>query len=557
VIVQPAFQAGFPLHALGWNLAVAGQSPFSYFWTQNGVPIQDDGHHGNSSTPNLVVNNFGPDDAGLYQVVITNLAGSVTSAVAQVVIHAVNASGGNPVPPFLSWATAATNIQDAVNVAGPGDIVLVTNGTYSSGGVVVGGLTNRVMLNQPITLISVNGYKSTIIQGAWDPASTNGPDAVRCVWVGIGAVANGFTLENGGTLAAGDYSVISGGGIWGNYSTNAFVLGCELTNNSAVQGGGAAYATVNNSLVVGNFASFGGGAFYSSLNNCTVMNNQALNISQGAGTFNANVRNSIVIGNYDANPSFLFLLDNYDSLGFAAPIYTYSCSFGSQPLPSGQGNLTQSPIFIDLYHMSTVSPCYGAGSAAYSTGYDLDGQPWNNPPSMGCSEIVSSNLVGPLSVNCSVEFTNVLIRNLDVLYGTVQGHAAFLTWSFGDGTLYSNLDGTCGYEWTNAGTYSVTLTAYNNDNSNGVSTNLVVYVVPPLSPQIQSPAWLTNGFSFQFAGQMSAMYLIQYSTNLTPPITWREVQEVISTNQETIQFLDPVGTNATRFYRVVNQHTGF
>jgi hypothetical protein len=561
IAVQPNFQIGFPPHDLMWSAAVAGQSPLAYFWTQNGVPIQDDGHHSGSSTPNMAIYNFGPSDAGLYQLVATNSSGSVTSAVIQVVIHAVDASGVNPVPPYSSWVNAATTIQDAINVASPGDIVLVTNGTYSSGGMVQsGGLTNRVMLNKALTVISVNGFKSTVIQGAWDPISTNGPSAVRCAWVSPGAVLNGFTLQNGATFGNGNNQfdpLLCGGGVWGNYSTNAVVLNCVLTNNSAVYGGGAAWGTVNSSLIIGNQANFGGGSSDSSLNNCTVENNNSHAFSQGGGgTYAAVVRNSIVIGNFDANfqPD-----DHYSGSTLVSTVdYAYSCSSEqASVMPSGVGNITQNPIFVDLYHMSTLSPCVGAGSAAYSTGYDLDGQPWNNPPSMGCSEIILSNLVGPLSVNCSAYFTNMLVsqnyNHFDTLYGTYQGRAAYLTWSFGDGPVYSNMDATVSHQWTNTGDYTVTFTAYNNDNPNGVSTNIVVHVQSLLPFQIQSPALLTNGFSFQFAGQASGYYNIYYATNLTPPVTWQFLRQIAPANQGTFQVVDPSWTNAARFYHITAQ----
>ncbi len=227
--IQPTFQTGLRFRGLTWNVTVAGQSPFAYFWTHNGSPIGDDGHSSGSSSPNLVANNFGPNDAGLYQLVVTNSSGSATSVVVQVAIHTVDASGVNPLPPYSSWANAATTIQDAINFAAPGDIVLVTNGVYSNGSMVQpGGLTNRVMLNKALTVISVNGYKSTVIQGAWDPVSTNGPSAVRCVWMDGGSVLNGFTLENGATLATGDPfqfgPLESGGWVWCN-ATNAVVSG--------------------------------------------------------------------------------------------------------------------------------------------------------------------------------------------------------------------------------------------------------------------------------------------------------------------------------------------
>lgn len=554
--LQPSVAVDMPFHDLTINAAAAGQAPFTYYWTQNGALIQDNGHDSGSSTPNLVVNNFGPNDAGLYQVVVSNGSGAVTSAVAQVVIHAVNAAGTSPAAPYSSWATAATSIQDAINVAAEGDIVLVTNGTYATGGAAIdGGLTNRVALNLPITVTSVNGYQCTVIQGAWDATSTNGPNAVRCAWVADGAVLSGFTLENGATRAVGDITMgeplESGGGVWCD-STNGLVSNCVLTNNSAVYGGGAANGTVDNSLIVGNQAKYGGGALYSSLNNCTVYNNNALaSVSGGGGTYSAIVRNSIVIGNNESLSYNSVLPDNFYPTGnpqFAD--YAYSCT---EPLLPETGNINADPLFTGLYHLSTLSPCYGTGSAADATGYDLDGQPWNNPPSMGCSEIIVSNLVGPLSVNGSALFTNVLAGHFDFFDGTIQGQAAYLTWSFGTGLVYSNLDADCIYEWTNTGDYTVTFTAYNTDHPAGVSTNFVVHVQSALPVQIQPSVSPTNGFGFQFMGQMSALYTIEYTTNLNPPITWQVIQEFEATNQGPIKISDPSGTNGARFYRVLTQ----
>jgi hypothetical protein len=383
---QPSYQVGFPAHGLTFNVIIAGQTPFSYFWSKDGAPIQDDGHHSNSGTANLVVNNFGPADAGFYQVVVSNAFGVVTSQLAQVVIHAVDAAGANPIPPYSTWATAATTIQDAINSAATGDIVLVTNGVYATGGkVMAGDLTNRVALDKPVTVLSVNGYAATVIQGAWDPVSTNGPGAVRCAYLTDGAALNGFTLENGATPSGGFVGDISdsGGGVFCT-STNAVVSNCFLTNNSSIFGGGICHGTLNNSLVIGNLGFYGGGAFGATLNNCTVLNNYCEaqysvmgSGPGGSGTYDCVVRNCIVEANYWGWP-YPMGIDNY-SYGFIffSPMYSYSFTY---PAVSGTGNLNaiNSAQFLDLFHIASTSPCRGAGNALYASGTDLDGEPWAN-----------------------------------------------------------------------------------------------------------------------------------------------------------------------------------
>src|SRR5690348_15343764 len=91
-------------------------------------------------------------------------------------VHYVSPVSPTPVAPYTSWTSAATNIQDAVDAAGPGDTVLVTNGVYAtSGRAFPSTLTNRVTINKPLVVQSVNGPLVTVIQGN----RTIGNNAVR------------------------------------------------------------------------------------------------------------------------------------------------------------------------------------------------------------------------------------------------------------------------------------------------------------------------------------------------------------------------------------------
>ncbi len=169
------------------------------------------------------------------------LAVAVTTTRAATRYVDLNAS--TPTSPYISWSTAATNIQDAIDTSVAGDLIWVTNGVYATGGKVKGGdLTNRVALDKTLIVQSVNGPSATFIQGFWNPTVTNGNTAVRCAWLTNGAVLSGFTLRGGATraIASPVTQQMNGGGVWGN-STSAMVSNCFILMNTAANQGGGAY----------------------------------------------------------------------------------------------------------------------------------------------------------------------------------------------------------------------------------------------------------------------------------------------------------------------------
>jgi hypothetical protein len=182
----------------------------------------------------------------------------------------VDINSTNPVPPFVDWSTAATNIQDAVDVATNGDLVLVMDGLYQTGSRTVDGTNpNRLAVTNALTIQSVGGPANTTIDGGI---------FARCVYLGDGAMLVGFTLTNGATYGEGGGALCA--------STNATLLNCTLVNNSAaVSGGGAAYGNLLNCSVLGNWVgvlSQGGGLSGCIASNCLIANNAAGSAGGGA-----------------------------------------------------------------------------------------------------------------------------------------------------------------------------------------------------------------------------------------------------------------------------------
>jgi hypothetical protein len=103
------------------------------------------------------------------------------------VVHYVDMNSAHPAPPYTNWPNAATNIQDAVDAAVAGDGIIVTNGIYATGGRTALGWLNRVVVDKPLSVGSVNGPQVTTI----DAGQSN-----RCVYLTNAAILSGFTLNS-------------------------------------------------------------------------------------------------------------------------------------------------------------------------------------------------------------------------------------------------------------------------------------------------------------------------------------------------------------------------
>ena len=289
-------------------------------------------------------------------------------------IHYVDVNSTNATQPYTNWSTAATNIQDAVDAAAPGDEVVVTNGTYATGG----RDGNRVKVDKPLSLRSVNGPQVTVIDGY---------SSSRCATLSDDTSLSGFTLTRG--TAFGQFGGM-GGGVFGE-SLTAVVSNCVLAGNVAAYGGGAYRCTLNNCTLTGNQAASGveakgGGAWYCTLNNCALTCNSAIDTVgsayvYGGGAADCTLNNCSLSGN-SASGTHSYGGGAYHG-GFLRNCIVY---FNAARLgPNLYENFpiacwTQSdPLFVNRANnlrLQSNSPCINGGNNASIVGTtDLDGNP--------------------------------------------------------------------------------------------------------------------------------------------------------------------------------------
>jgi len=427
-----------------------------------------------------------------YQDLGQSLAATTMVQVVQQPVFYVNPASPSPAYPYTNWTKASHTIQAAIDASPTvGRLVWVTNGIYSSGGVIVYGANlNLIALRtNPVTVASVNGPVVTaidglggLVRGAYvdDSSSLIGFTLTRlhtpttgdtiydlsggALWCEPnGVVSNCYILKNtasvygGGAYGGNFYNCVflsnsvsssfsgAGGAAYGSTLWNCIIsnnaapsrfgggvsqgvlYNCLVASNTAAFGAGVNQSVLHNCLVSNNWTSgssgFGGGAHLSTLYDCTIAGNQSSNggggssntfercvltgnfaANYGGGTYSGTLRNCIIAKNtcghggggvYDAALLNCTVVNNratneaggiyaiivgrvtnciiyYNWCGNTSWSNYYNYSFGAinytctQPMPSGVGNITNEPKFVDWaggdFRLRVGSPCIDAGT---------------------------------------------------------------------------------------------------------------------------------------------------------------------------------------------------
>ena len=280
-------------------------------------------------------------------------------------IRYVSTTGTNTNPATaISWATATTSLQGAIDASAVGDQVWVAAGTYKPGGA---GNTDRVasfLLKNDVqiyggfpsngsgTMLNRNPASyTTTLSGDIGTQGVNSDNSYNVVYVqdevNDSAQLDGFTISGGYSGEDG----VGGGGIY--CEGDPAIYNCIITGNNAIRGGGIytldASPYLIRCIVRGNSASQGGGLYFDT------------DFFNGVGSPQSAPRlvDCLISDN-------VATVENGGGLNISgvSPIL-YNCTIADNQAPNGNGRA----MYVQQYSMVKLVNCivYGNGPDADNT----------------------------------------------------------------------------------------------------------------------------------------------------------------------------------------------
>jgi uncharacterized delta-60 repeat protein len=96
IITQPVSQTVHPMQTAVFSVVAGGTTPWSFQWYKDGVSLNDGGNISGAQSSTLTLSSVSGGDVGAYWMVISNVYGSVTSAVAVLTVNLAVADSFNP-----------------------------------------------------------------------------------------------------------------------------------------------------------------------------------------------------------------------------------------------------------------------------------------------------------------------------------------------------------------------------------------------------------------------------------------------------------------------------
>jgi hypothetical protein len=229
ILMQPTNQTVLAGSAATFAVTAIGIAPLSYQWQVNGTNLVNGGYNGgyiNGATSNvLTFGNVQVASSGSYMVIVTNVAGSVTSSNA--VLTVTNVPPTITVQPTNQTVALGTTVTLAVTATGTAPLSY----QWQDGTNLVNGATNNILTIANAQLTNSGTYTVIVDNPGGSVTSSNAVLSVVLPPIIGNIIAAGdgsFIFSGNGGLSNGTYSVLTSTNLvtplalWTPIATNQF-----------------------------------------------------------------------------------------------------------------------------------------------------------------------------------------------------------------------------------------------------------------------------------------------------------------------------------------------
>jgi predicted extracellular nuclease len=217
ITTPPAGQTVTAGATVQFSVVAGGTAPLSYHWRKNTAPLSDGGIVTGALSDTLTLTGVAVGDTGSYDVVVTNAAGSATSAAASLTVN----------PVLVAPAITTQPLPQAAPVGGSATFSVAASGTaplayqWRKGGVPladggnISGATAAALTINPVGAGDVASYDVVVSNAAPTAATSNAVALSLAAFVtpsGQVSYAGGSYLQNFDTLpASGTFTLTANG----------------------------------------------------------------------------------------------------------------------------------------------------------------------------------------------------------------------------------------------------------------------------------------------------------------------------------------------------------
>ncbi len=236
---QPASTTNVGGTTANFSATASGTAPLGYQWQFNGAPLTDGGRISGASSSALAISGLLPGDAGNYTLVVTNVAGAVTSSVASLTVISTPVMASQPQSTTNVTGTTAT-FSATANGTAPLTYLWQYNGVPMANGGRISGATSNVLSVSSVVTGDMGGYSLVVSNVAGMVTSSV---ASLTVWVPPSFSLQPQNLTNtSGTIATFSGAATGTAPLSYQWRFN----GVNLTNSARITGATSTSVSISN-----------------------------------------------------------------------------------------------------------------------------------------------------------------------------------------------------------------------------------------------------------------------------------------------------------------------